>query len=121
MLENKLIELAPSSVLDQAYAVKSIGLALKELQHLEEEVKGINTPSSSNFVSDDSGKVPTTMLLSPSDGRLIADYLEVPEMEQEIERAIHQVGEALKAKKESEEDKQTLGTANKGPEGTRKQ
>lgn len=113
-----MIELAPSSILDKVYAVQGIGVSLKEL---DKEVEGMKTPSSRNSALDDSGKVPTTMLLSPSDGRLIADCLEVPEMEQEIERAIHQVGEALKAKKELEEEKQTLGTANKGPEAKGKQ
>ncbi|MCJ1430370.1 hypothetical protein MMC29_008288 [Sticta canariensis] len=112
LLENKLIELAPSSILDKVYAVQGIGVSLKEL---DKEVEGMKTRSSSNAGLDGSGEVPTTMLLSPSDGRLIAECVEVPEMEQEIERAIHQVGGALKAKKESEEE------ANKGPEAPGKQ
>lgn len=88
---------------------------------LDKEVEDLKTPSSSSSALDDSGKVAATMLLSRSDGRFIAECLEVPEMEQEIERAIHQVGGALKAKKELEEEKQTLGTASKGPEAKGKQ
>ena len=81
----------------------------------------MKTPASSDSALYDSGKLSTTMLLSPSDGRLIAECLEVPEMEQEIERAIQQVGGALKVKKESEEEKPSLGMPNKGPVAKGKQ
>lgn len=113
LLEKKLIELAPSSILDKVYAVQGIGVSLKEL---DKEVENIKTPSSHSTALDEAENPPATMLLSPSDGKLIADYLEVPEMEQEIERAIHQVEGALKAKKELEEEKQAMRAAHKGPE-----
>lgn len=108
-----MIELAPSSILDKVYAVQGIGVSLKEL---DQEVENIKTPSSNSSTSEESGKLPATMLISPSDGRLIADCLEIPEIEQEIERAIHQVAGALQAKKALDEEKQSLGAANKGPE-----
>lgn len=108
-----MIELAPSSILDKVYAVQGIGVSLKEL---DKEVENIKTPSSHSTALDEAENPPATMLLSPSHGKLIADYLEVPEMEQEIERAIHQVEGALKAKKELEEEKQAMRAAHKGPE-----
>ena len=56
------------------------------------------------------------MLLSPLDGRVIADRLEVPEIEQEIERAIHQVQGALDSKKELDAEKRALEGATEKPE-----
>lgn len=105
-----MIELAPSSILDKVYAVQGVGASLKEI---DKEVENMKTPSGSSSAFDESGNLPATMLLSPSDGRLIADCLEVPEIEQEVERAIHQVEGALKAEKQVEEEKQGLGAAKK--------
>lgn len=113
LLENKLIKLVPSSILDKIYAVQGIGVSIKEL---DTEIENMKTPSRSTSALDEAGNLPATMLLSPSDGKLIADCLDVPEMEQEIERAIHQVEKALKAKKRLKEEKQTLGAANTGPD-----
>lgn len=113
LLENKLIELVPSSILDRVYAVQGIGVSIKEL---DTEIENIKTPSPSTSALEEAGDLPATMLLSPSDGKLIANCLDVPEMEQEIERAIHQVEKALKAKKRLTEEKQTLGASNKGPD-----
>lgn len=53
------------------------------------------------------------MLLSPSDGRLIAETLEVPELEQELERAIHQVSAQLRRSKDMSEKKDALDPAAK--------
>ena len=51
------------------------------------------------------------MLLSPTSGKVIADCLETPEIEQEIERAILQVERALKSKKELKEEKVSIDKA----------
>lgn len=119
-----MIELAPSSTLDAAYALNGARVVLKEL---EKEIEYIKRPSGSSPPLDESGNLPaSTTLLLPSDGRLIASCLDVPEMEQEIERAIHQIQGELKAKKESEgkeekEEKEektpSIGAANGGPKG----
>lgn len=53
------------------------------------------------------------MLLSPSDGRIIAETLEVPELEQEVERAIHQVGSELRKNKDVYEEKPVHDPASK--------
>lgn len=69
----------------------------------------IERPSGSNPALDESGNLSeSTMLLLPSDGGHIANCLDIPELEQEIERAIHQVQGELKAKKESEEEKVSI-------------
>lgn len=56
------------------------------------------------------------MLLSPSDGRIIAETLEVPELEQEVERAIHQVSAQLRRNKDVNEEKHALDSAAKKAE-----
>lgn len=56
------------------------------------------------------------MLLSPSDGKIIAETLEVPELEQEVERAIHQVSSQLRKNKIVHEDKPALDSAAKKDE-----
>lgn len=53
------------------------------------------------------------MLLSPSDGRIIAETLEVPELEQELERAIHQVATQLRRNQDVSEKKHALNPAAK--------
>lgn len=45
------------------------------------------------------------MLLSQSSGKLIAEFLEIPELAVEIERAIAQIGKALKAETLEEQEK----------------
>lgn len=56
------------------------------------------------------------MLLSPSDGRIIAETLQVPELEQEVERAIHQVSAQLRRNKDAYEEQPTLDSAAKKAE-----
>lgn len=56
------------------------------------------------------------MLLSPSDGRIIAETLEVPELEQEVERAIHQVNAQLRRNNNVSEEKHALDSTAKKAE-----
>ncbi len=51
------------------------------------------------------------MLLQQWNGKLIAQALEVPELEVELERAIWQVEESLKTKEELEQDKKSIEAA----------
>lgn len=113
-MENQLIKLSPSSILDVVYAVQRLERSLKKL---DAEHKAITSSLETGSASSNDSKPPAEiMLLSASSGRLIADCLDVPEIEQEIERAIHQIGGALKARKELEEEKQALAAATKKPE-----
>lgn len=56
------------------------------------------------------------MLLSPSSGKVIADYLEVPELEAEIERAAWQVEKSLKARQDLKEEEEVSEAAGKASE-----
>lgn len=56
------------------------------------------------------------MVLSQSSARLIADTLEVPELEIEIERAVAQVERSLAARRELAEEKRKIESATRGAE-----
>lgn len=114
-MENQLIKQSPSSILDIAYEIQSFE---KTLKNLDAEYKAIESESESDdkeAFSNNMNKDTETMLLSASSGRLIADSLEAPELEQEIERAIHQVEGTLKAKRELNEEKQAIDSATEQP------
>lgn len=109
LLQHKLIKLSPSRLIDTVYAVQNIG---RSLQALSKEFGNKITPPIQNTRSEKSEEEPI-MLLSPSDGRIIAETLEVPELEQELERAIHQVGAQLRRNKDVSEKKHALDPAAK--------
>lgn len=54
------------------------------------------------------------MVLSQSSGRLIAETVEVPELQIEIERAVAQVERSLAAREELVEEKREIESATKG-------
>ncbi|KAI4113803.1 MAG: hypothetical protein LQ345_005300 [Seirophora villosa] len=59
------------------------------------------------------------MLLTPSSGRLIADMVDVPELEEHIHRAVKQVEKSLKAKEELHQAKGDLESVNREEGKTR--
>ncbi|KAK6198219.1 hypothetical protein LQW54_010496 [Pestalotiopsis sp. IQ-011] len=92
--ENKLLDLAPSPILDKIYPALSSRNAAKPLPSTElPKVE----PASPNQAEDEGEE---RLLLSQENGRHLVEQLEIPELEVEIERAIFQVEAALK--KESE-------------------
>ena len=109
-MKNRLFEIRPSSVLDTAYAVSSIGVSLRNLQQdLNASQKAVTSP-----------KVPAEqMLLSKADGILIADSLQIPELAPEVERAVWQVEREIKAQNELEDEKSKLESAKEDKEKSR--
>lgn len=102
------MELAPSSILDTAYAVQKISVSLtnveKEMQGLRDrEAKATSPGGASSQPSEQ-------MLLSGSDGTLISKCLDIPEIGPEVERAVWQVERSIKANEELAEE---LEKANK--------
>ena len=78
------------------------------IEELDKEVDNIRSGSSGKSVSD---KKEERMLLSKSSGQLFAEYLDVPELAVEVERAVWQVENALKTQQELKEEKAELGAA----------
>ena len=110
LVKNKLFDLAPSSILDTAYAVESSGVSVrdieKELDGLRKRRDGLASPAAAPQ------QAPERMLLSRKGGALIAQCLGIPELGPEIERAVWQVERAIQAGKELAEEKAELEQAN---------
>lgn len=82
----------------------------KALDDLGQEVRKVGSGASSGSVPGDQEE---KMLLSKTSGELIADYVEIPELAVEIERAVWQVEKSLQSKQELKEEKEELEAANR--------
>jgi hypothetical protein len=103
LLDKNLLKIAPSAVLDQLYsrhggALRQNASRLEELEHLK--------------LGD---KEKHIMLLEKRSGKIIADALEVPELQAEIERAVWQVESALISNDEVQEEKEHIDSSEKHP------
>ncbi len=92
-----------------AYAEAKID---RDIKFLGTEVKNTGSVSSSTSISNANDE---KMLLAESSGQLIADYVDVPELAVEIQRAVWQVERSLKAKQEYQEEKKEIEAATKIP------
>lgn len=86
---------------------------MKQLNQEAEKPHGQEAGGSSAIGSDAEAE---RMLLIPSNGKLIADMVEVPELDEHIHRAVKQVEKSLSAKRELNEEKEELDSVNKEAE-----
>ena len=100
-MDNKLLQKHPSSILDMAYAVNGLELAIKAA---EDDLQALQVPAPALDQSKQTTSTPDKMLLTSSAGKLIADCLELPEIGMEIERAVWQVDRSLRTRVEEEVD-----------------
>ena len=84
------------------------------MEELDKEMNSIRSGSSVKSVLDENQE---RMLLSKSSGQLFADYLDVPELAVEVERAVWQVEKDLKAQQNLREEKAELDAATKSQSG----
>lgn len=91
LLDKKLLVPKPSPILDQLYATGKYAFNSSTCK-VSEVSKWIKLPEE-------------TMVLHESDGKRISETLEIPELYVELDRAVVQVEEALKKKKEAENEK----------------
>lgn len=99
-----------------AYTAGGLDVSMKELDQEAEKVLREASKSSSGTKTDVEAE---RMLLTSSSGRLIADMVEVPELEEQIHRAVKQVEKSLRAEREYKEEKQELDSVNKQTETRR--
>ncbi|KAI4145404.1 MAG: hypothetical protein L6R39_003808 [Caloplaca ligustica] len=116
LLDNRLLTLTASPKLDMAYTAGGLDVSMKELDQEAEKVLREASKSSSGTKTDVEAE---RMLLTSSSGRLIADMVEVPELEEQIHRAVKQVEKSLRAEREYKEEKQELDSVNKQTETRR--
>ncbi len=91
LLKNNLLALSPSPILDEAYPSQK-----KPLPSSREPTTDMDSePIDPGGLLNPEGE---TMLISHENGKKMAQALEFPELEVELERAIWQVEEAIKKK-----------------------
>jgi len=97
LVDNKLVTPTPSKILDELYCSGA---------------RPLNISSASLEGTIDRMGVEETMVLHKSDGKRIAEALEIPELNIELDRAVWQIERDLKAKKELKEEKDELDSVN---------
>ncbi len=105
------MKLSPSRLLDTAYAAATIATSITRLENELEDIK--RSASNDHREPAGLGGPAEGMLLSQSSGKLIAEFLEIPELAVEIERAVAQINKILKAEKLEEQEKRQPGAAEK--------
>ncbi len=73
----------------------------------------LREPQSESNGMPKTGTEEEQMLLTPSSGKIIADHLQITEIQVEVERAVQQVGKELGARRELEEEKKELKISTK--------
>ena len=101
LLDKKLITPRPSKILDELYSSGKTQF---------------NTRAVASMTSQDSTSEEDSMVLHKSDGKRIAQALEIPELDIELDRAVWQVEKALTAQKELKQEKAKLDEANAKPD-----
>lgn len=84
------------------------------IEQLDKEMDSIRSGSDIKSVEDGREE---RMLLSKSGGQLFADYLDVPQLAAELERAVWQVEKALKSEQELKDEKAELDAATRNQSG----
>lgn len=84
------------------------------IAELDKEMDSVRSGHSVKSVPDEKEE---RMLLSKSSGQLLAEYLDIPGLAVEVERAVWQVEKALKAQQELKEEKATLDAATRNQSG----
>jgi hypothetical protein len=99
LLDKKLITSQPSKILDELYSSGK--------KHFD--IGSTPDPKDPKAPAE-------TMVLHKLDGKKIAEVLEIPELDIELDRAVWQVEKALQAEKELKQEKADLEEANMKPE-----
>lgn len=111
LLNNSSVKLSPSEFLRTAYMEAAMDTSIAEL---DKEMDSVRSGHSVKSVPDEKEE---RMLLSKSSGQLLAEYLDIPGLAVEVERAVWQVEKALKAQQELKEEKATLDAATRNQSG----
>ena len=111
LMNKDLVKISPSKLLHTAYTEAMMDMKMRELNV---DVKNVG---SSTRQDHNPREVEEKLLLSQSSGQLIADYVEIPELAAEIQRAVWQVERSLTAQRELREEKNDLESANKTNRG----
>lgn len=115
-MKNHLLSLTTFPTLDLTYSTCGLDASLKQFD--QEAEKTLGEPIDTTPIVKPNVEA-ERMLLTPSSGRLIADMVDVPELEEHIHRAVKQVEKSLKAKEELHQEKEELDSVNREEGKTR--
>lgn len=101
--------------MDTLYSIAQVDAVLSGARREVERLKAARDDKEAKL-QETSYALDEEMVLSQSSARLIADTLEVPELEIEIERAVAQVERSLAARHELVEEKRKIESATRGAE-----
>ena len=108
LLDKDLIKPTPSAILRAAYTQAVLSnVSMGQLQQAVERTNGEKQDTESGEPP------PEKLLLSKTSGKIIADELEVPALEVEIERAIWQVERDMKTREDSQQEKELKPSSQK--------
>lgn len=83
------------------------------MKELDNDVEKIREKTPQVISKRDAETDMERMLLTQSNSGLISELMDVPELEEHLQRAIKQVEKALRAEKELQEEKRDLDNVNK--------
>ena len=109
LLKNRLVKPNPSWMLDATYGVGTTSAS--PARKATDSGNLVSAPKSEQNQVNLEIQSDEKMLLHPNDGKRIAEILELPEIEVEIERAVIQVQQSLRARQELKEEKRDLDSA----------
>ena len=101
------MRISASRLLQTAYTEARMDTKLRELQM---DLESVGSRTHQDQSSQD---LDEKLLLSQGSGQLIADYVDIPELAVEIQRAVWQVEKSLRAQQDLCEEKRDLKSANK--------
>lgn len=105
LLDKKLIVPKPSKILDELYTSGNRPF----------DTESFSTASLSETKGPAAEAVPDALILNKSDAKRIAELLEMPELDIELDRAVWQVEKAIDAARALKEEKNNLDSANARP------
>jgi len=106
LLQNRLLTLSPSPILDDVYATQKQPLSSSAGPTTEPDTDGVESVKSRDLPHPEG----EAMLLSQANGKKMTQALDLPQLEVELERAIWQVEKAIK-KQRGEEDERVPETS----------
>lgn len=111
LTKNRLVDSRPSRSLDEVYTAGLI-YPTRQVSRDSPIPSEIQIEEVTKIVEDQThGGAEDAMVLQRWNGKLIAERFKLPEMEVEIERAVEQVENAIKAREELLEEKQEIEEA----------
>ena len=115
LLDLHLVKPQASKQLRMAYSEAAMDVSMQQIETENAALSPTPSSSTDGRNKEETGFEEEQMLLSKSSGKVLADWLEIPEIQVEVDRAIWQVERSIRGKRELSEEKKELDSIHKGP------